>query len=106
MDDTSKDLPMPAQKVRITLHNRNSTPIVLERLTIHFSDETPTSGDPFEMETRVQVGAGQEAVFVEATTVQNPVSYVELNSVRYADGSSWHPSEGAVCNIAPESLKT
>jgi hypothetical protein len=106
MDDTSKDLPaLHAQRVRVTLSNRNSIPIVLERVTTHYDGETPTSGAPFESEFRVPVGAGQEAVFAESTTVPNPVSYVELNLVKYADGSSWHPSDGEACRIVPDPLK-
>ena len=105
MIDTSKDFPaLPHQTVRITLSNRNSIPIVLERVTVHFSDETPTSGAPFEAEIRVPVGAGQQAVFAQSMTVQNPISYVELNSVRYEDGSSWSPSHGVACKIVPEPL--
>jgi hypothetical protein len=103
---TSLDRPLEAhQKVGITLNNLGSVPIVLERITVHFGRETSTSGAPYELETRVEVGAKQEAFFAELFSVANHVSYIELNSVRYADGSSWHPSEGAVCKIAPEPLK-
>jgi hypothetical protein len=106
MLDTSLDRPLgPHQKVRITLNNLESAPITLERITVHFGGVTSTSGAPFEMETRVEVGAKQEAFFAESFSDPNPVSYIELNSVRYADGSSWHPSDGAVCKIAPEPLK-
>jgi len=106
MDDTSKDLSaLHTQRVRVTLSNRNSIPIVLERVTTHYGGETPTSGAPFESEFRVPVGAGREAVFAESTTVPNPVSYVELNLVKYADGSSWQPSSGDVCKIVPDPLK-
>jgi hypothetical protein len=66
MLDAAQDRPLPLQKLEITLTNMKSTPIVLERFTIHYSSETPTSGAPFEKETRVEVGARQEAVFVEA----------------------------------------
>ena len=104
MADTS-DLGIPSQRVRITLNNLTSKPIVLERLTIHFSNETATAGAAFGMETRLEVGARQEAVFAESTSIPNPVSSVQFNSVRYADGSSWQPSDGEVCNIAPEPLK-
>jgi hypothetical protein len=104
MVDTS-DLGIPSQRVKITLSNLTSKPIILERLTIHFSDQTPTSGAAFGMETRLEVGAKKEAVFAEATSVPNPVSYVEFNSVKYADGSSWHPNDGAVCKIVPEPLR-
>jgi hypothetical protein len=106
MLDTSLDRPVePHQRVGIILNNLKSTPIVLERITVHFGGETPTSGAPFEIETKVKVGARQEAFFAEASSVLNPVSYVELNSVRYADGSSWQPSNGAACKIVPERLR-
>jgi hypothetical protein len=102
MLDTSLDRPRPHSKVGITLNNLQSTPITMERITVHFGGETPTSGAPFELEVKVKVGAGQQAFFVVAFTVPNPVSYVELNSVRYADGSNWQPDNGAVCKIVPE----
>ena len=106
MLDTSLDrLPETHQKVGLTVSNLKSSPIILERVTFHFAAETPTSGAPYELETRVEVGAKQEASFVELFSVPNPVSYVELNSVRYADGSSWQPSDGEVCKIVPEGLR-
>jgi hypothetical protein len=106
MLDTSLDRPLePHQKVGITLNNLGSVPIVLERITVHFSGETSTSGAPYELETRVDVGAKQEASFAELFSVPNPVNHIELNSVRYADGSSWHPAGGAVCKITPAPLK-
>jgi hypothetical protein len=106
MDDTSKDLSaLHTQRVLVTLSNGNSIPIVLQRVTLHYGGETPTSGAPFESESRVPVNAGQEVVFAEMTTTPNPVSYVELNLVKYADGSSWQPSGGEVCKIVPDPLK-
>jgi hypothetical protein len=106
MLDTSLDRPLePHQKVGIVLTNLKTTPIVLERITAHFAVETSTSGAPFEVETRVEVAAKQEASLVELFAGSNTVSYIELNSVRYADGSSWQPDNGAVCKITPEPLK-
>ena len=106
MNYTSKDLPaLHAQGVLVTLSNGNSIPIVLERVTLHYGGETPTSGAPSESEFRVPVNAGQEVVFAKMTTTSNPVSYVELNLVKYADGSSWHPSDGEACRIVPDPLK-
>jgi len=106
MLDTSLDrAALPHQAVGITLNNLKTTPIVLEHITLYFRNETPTSGAPFEWETRVQVGARQEAVFAEQTTVTNPVSHIELNSVRYADGSIWRPADGQVCRVVPDPSK-
>jgi hypothetical protein len=106
MLDTSQDRPVePHQRVGITMNNLKSTPIVLERITAHFGSETPSSGAPFEMELRVEVGATQEAFFAESFSGSNPVSYIELNSVRYADGSSWQPNNGEVCKVVPEGLR-
>ena len=106
MLDTSQDrLAEPHQSVGITLNNLKSTPIVLERYTLHFNAETSTSGAPFEGEIKVAVNAGQEAFFASLTTVPNPVSYVEVNLIKYADGSSWQPKEGAVCKMVPSPLK-
>ena len=106
MLDTSQDgLAEPHQSVGITLNNLKSTPIVLERYTLHFNAETSTSGAPFEGEIKVAVNAGQESFFASLTTVPNPVSYVEVNLIKYADGSSWQPKEGAVCKIVPSPLK-
>ena len=106
MLDTSLDRPLePHQKVGITVNNLKSAPISLERITVHFAGETSTSGAPYELETRVEVGAKQEASFVELFSGSNRVSYIELNSVRYADGASWQPDNGAVCKIVPEGLR-
>jgi hypothetical protein len=96
---------LPHQTVGITLNNLKTTPIVLERYTLHFGGETPTSGAPFEAEIKVAVNGGQEAFFAGLTTVPNPISYVEFNFIRYADGSSWRPNESEACKIVPEPLK-
>jgi hypothetical protein len=106
MLDTSHDgQVIPHQAVGITLKNLKSTPIVLERYTLHYGGETPTSGAPFEGEIKVPVNAGQETFFASQTTTPNPVSYVEFNLIRYTDGSSWQPNEGEVCKIVPDALK-
>jgi hypothetical protein len=98
MLDTSSDgLVIPHQRVGFTLRNLKPVPIVLERMTLHFERESPTSGAPFEWVARVPVGSKQEAALVELTTVPNPVGYVVVNSVSYADGSNWLPNGGAVC---------
>jgi hypothetical protein len=70
MLDTSKDGPLPAhQKVGIALRDLNSAPILLERITLHFSNETATSRAPFTWETRQKIDAKQEILLAELTTV-------------------------------------
>src|ERR1700733_4935454 len=106
MLDTSQDRAVvPHQMIGITLNNLKSTPIVVERITLHFGGETPTSGAPIETQSKVEVGPRQEGFFATASSVVNPVSYVELNSVGYSDGSSWQPRDGEVCKITPEPLR-
>jgi hypothetical protein len=106
MLDTSKDHPRLAhQSVGIVLHNLDSKSAVLERMTLYFDNETATSGAPFTIETRQKINGKQEAHLVEQTTAPNPVSYVELNSVRFEDGTSWRPNEGTVCEVIPFFLK-
>ena len=46
------------------------TPIVLERTTAHFDSETPTSGAPFEMEHKVEIGGKQQAFSLKRFQVQ------------------------------------
>jgi hypothetical protein len=105
MLDTSQDSPIVRQRVGIVLHNLNAAPIVLERITFHFAGETATSGAPLTLEIREEVGGREQASFGEQFSAQNPVSYVELNSVKYADGTTWNPGNGTVCKIAPSGLK-
>src|ERR1700761_2167159 len=54
MLNTSHDgLTQLHQGVGFILRNLKSTPVILERYTLHFHGETVTSGAPFEGEIRV-----------------------------------------------------
>jgi hypothetical protein len=101
----ASDMSIPSQRVKITLMNLASKPIVLERFTVHFLNNTPASQDRFGTETRLEVGPRQETAFSESTTVADPISYVAFDSVKYADGSSWQPSADAACRVVPDKLK-
>jgi hypothetical protein len=101
----ASDMGIPSQRVKITLKNLASKPIVLERYTIHFHSETPSSQDGFGTESQLEVGPGQETAFAQTSSVPDPISYVVFNSVKYADGSTWHPGNAAVCKVIPGSLR-
>ena len=105
MMDTSHDSPVVSQRVGIVLHNLRAAPMVLERIKFHFAHETPTSGAPLELETRVEVGGREQTAMAEQFTVHNPVSYVELTSVRYADGKIWSTDSGTNCKVVPRPFK-
>jgi hypothetical protein len=105
MVDPSLDRPQPAQKVHITLNNLKSTSIILERITLHFDGETPTSGAPLEVEARAEVGPRQHAFLGEETSTPEAVRSVELNYVKYSDGSSWQPKGGDSCAVVPAPIK-
>lgn len=104
MLETPPDSPVVRQRVGIVLTNLNSAPIVLERITFHFANETPTSGAPFQLENKGELGGRQRASFAQLFSVPNPVSYVELNSVQYADGKDWSPSDNTACRVVPDPL--
>jgi hypothetical protein len=98
----ASDTGIPSQRVKITLKNPASKPIVLERFTIHFETETPTAQDRFGTETRIEIGAKQETVFAETSSVKDPISYVVFDSVKYADGSIWSPDADRACKVVPD----
>ena len=102
----ASDMHLPrGQRVLITLNNTKSVEIVSDRITLH---GIATSNDPsrvFGTESRGKIGARQEARLAIMLTDFSPISYVELKSARYADGSSWQPSEGEVCKIVPDPLR-
>jgi hypothetical protein len=104
MVDTS-DMSLPVQRVRIHLQNLASKPIVSAGFTLHYRQGAPGSQDSFGTVTQLEVGAKQETVFAETTSVLNPVSYVAFDSVKYADGSSWHPTADSACKVVPSPLK-
>jgi hypothetical protein len=99
------DMPMPSQKVKIVLTNQSSKPIIREGFTLYFKQSNPASQDRFGTETRVEVGARQEAALVEASSDTSPIAYIGFDSVKYADGSSWRPSADTDCRVVPEALK-
>jgi hypothetical protein len=100
----------PTQRVRITLNNANSVEIVASQITVHgvtTMSETPPAVPQKvakTLELELKVGAGQDAFLDVSVQGFTAVSYIELDSAGYADGSSWHPSDGKTCTILPHSL--
>jgi hypothetical protein len=101
----ASEMGIPAQRVRIHLKNLASKPIVAEAFTLHFRQETPASQESFGTEARLEVGAMQETTFAETSTVTEPIIYVVFDSVKYADGSSWHPAADSACKVIPDPLR-
>lgn len=102
----ASDLPVkPSQRVWISLRNEKSVSVVLERITFRYSVETPTSGAPFEIETRAKIAPEQQTILNEVLSDPVAVGSVELNYVKYADGSSWQPTGGDTCTIVPDPLR-
>lgn len=108
---------MPSRIVQLNLKNTNSVAIISERFTFHgiaTRDESwPALQQAFatkgyaktlEIERDVTVGAGQDVPVDSLLTGFSDVKFIELNSVTYADGTSWQPIDGKNCIVSPRSL--
>jgi hypothetical protein len=87
------------KRVVVNLSNTKSDAIVSERLTVH---GTPTSSDPspyFGTSSKVEIGARQTGILALSLSHFSDFKSVELNSVTYADGSSWQPATGEFCIV-------
>ena len=108
---------LPSRIVQLALKNTNSVAIISERITFH-GIETREESSPalqqvyagkayartLEIELNVTVDAGQEVPVDSVLTGFNDVKHIELNSVTYADGTSWQPIDGTSCIVTPRSL--
>jgi hypothetical protein len=107
----------PSRIVQLNLKNTNSVAIISERITFHgiaMRDESsPTLQQAYakkgyartlEIERNVTVDAGHEVPVDSLLTGFSDVKHIELNSVTYADGTSWQPINGETCVVTPRSL--
>lgn len=103
---------LPSRIVQLSLKNTNSLAIVSERFTFHgiaTRDESWPAlqrayAKSLEIERNVTVDAGQEVPVDSLLTGFSDVKHIELNSVTYADGTSWQPIDGETCIVTPRSL--
>jgi hypothetical protein len=103
---------LPSRIVQLNLKNTNSVAIISERFTFHgiaTRDESwPARQQAYaktlEIERNVTVDAGQEVPVDSLLTGFSDVRHIELNSVTYADGTSWQPIDGETCVVTPRSL--
>jgi hypothetical protein len=56
-----------------------------------------------EIEGNLTVNPGQQASVYSLFTGFSDAKHIELNSVTYADGSSWQPVSGEACIVAVHS---
>ena len=108
---------LPSRIVQLNLKNTNSVAIISERITFHGiatrDESSPTLQEAFarkayvrtlEIEPNVTVDAGHEVPVDSLLTGFSDVRHIELNSVTYADGTSWQPMDGKACIVTPRSL--
>jgi hypothetical protein len=103
---------LPSRIVQLNLKNTNSVAIISERFTFHgiaTRDESwpalqQAYAKTLEIERNVTVDAGQEVPVDSLLTGFSDVKHIELNSVTYADGTSWQPIDGESCIVTPRSL--
>lgn len=108
--------PMPladaVQRINLTMTNPSSREIVKVQLTVHgFSDKgrlfTLGSAVPdltrkitFERDIQGNGHATHDLALKDFTAV----SSVDLDSLTYADGSTWNATIGGFCSVSPNSL--
>jgi hypothetical protein len=108
---------LPSRIVQLDLKNTNSVAIISERITfdgIATRDESSPNlqqaygrrayARALEIERNVTVDAGHEVPIDSLLTGFTDVTHIELNSVTYADGTSWQPIDGKTCIVTPRSL--
>ncbi len=103
---------LPSRIVQLYLRNTNSVAIISERFTFHgiaTRDESwpalqQAYAKTLEIERDVTVDAGQEVPVDSLLAGFSDVKRIELNSVTYADGTSWQPIDGETCIVTPRSL--
>jgi hypothetical protein len=102
---------LPSQIVQLTLKNTNSVAIISERITVH-GLATRGGSSPaleqakarnLEIEGNLTVDPGQQSYVYSLLTGFSDAKHIELNSVTYADGSSWQPVNGEACIVAVQS---
>ena len=102
---------LPSRIVQLTLKNTSSVAIISERITVRGvttrGGSSPALQQAYarnlEIEGNLTVEPGQQASVYSLLTGFSDAKHIELNSVTYADGSSWQPVNGEACIVAVQS---
>jgi hypothetical protein len=103
-----------AQQLQVIMSNSSSLGIVGARITAHgFAAKThslpaqyPRTGSPeltktVDLKLTMSSGSAYSDIRLPGFTA---VSVIDLDSVTYADGSTWHSSAGKTCHAVPDRM--
>jgi hypothetical protein len=92
---------LPSRIVQLDLKNTNSVAIISERITFHGvatkDESSPTLQQAYARKAYAKTLDSLLTGFTDVT-------HIEVNSVTYADGTSWQPVDGQACIVTPRSL--
>jgi hypothetical protein len=105
-------LPSPGQRIHLTMTNPSALEIVRMQFTVHgYSDKSRTftlaSAVP-DLAKKVTLARGIEGNGHASSDLSlsnfTAISSVDLDSLTYADGSSWSAATNGVCSVVPNAL--
>ncbi len=105
----------PVQEIHLTLSNSKPKDIVGAEITVHgFNGKahmTPArtaQAEPSEITKTIRlkltVGGKEDASTDLSLNAFSAVSLVDLDSVNYADGSTWRSSDLQTCHVVPDGM--
>ncbi len=102
------------QVLELTIHNDGPAGVASLQATLQMrSDETHTQplipgsetaakpGERIPLQLVHAVDADREILLVRTVTNRNPVEYIELDKVTFADGSRWTAAKDSACRFTP-----
>jgi hypothetical protein len=104
--------PVPTQKLRLTVDNFQDKGIVAATVTVRGYDASPrfmplhtNSRESHELtktvDLKVDVASGKTTATNLTVKSLASVSWVELESLEYGDGTQWNASAGKSCRVEP-----
>lgn len=102
--------PVQEQRIQLTMTNPSQQEIVKAQITVHgLSDkwryvplpEAPAPDLTKRVEVTLDVRGNSHASSDVSLSRFTSVTSVDLNSLTYADGSTWEASSSAACSVAP-----
>ena len=111
----SRQFASPAQNLRLTLKNSTFQEIVAVRITAYgvnskgqFSPAQLAADDSSAINRTVELKLTVDPKSQTSTDLRLPdftsVSYISVDSIRYADGSAWHSSADRTCHVVPNGV--